>query len=500
MEGRAAGTAAFVATVTLALMWWGPWRAPPRPSHLVVISIDTLRADALGAYGNTEVSSPTIDRLADEGLLFEQHISAAPTTLASHTSLFTGTHPHTHGIPRNDYLVPESNRMLAEIFVEQGYQTAAFIGAIPIAEHSLVLQGFEHIDERFDRHRDHGVVDQTQRDAPDVTDSVLGWLTEREDDRPLMLFVHYFDVHAPYISPPEFLSRYDVDPDLEGAGTMEHLARVRRMLRNHKPEATEHAHQLRQRYLAGVTWVDTELQRLVDGLAEQGILDDALLVVTSDHGETFTSHEEIFDHGATVYDETIHTPLILRFPASWRAGTRIGHVVSSIDVLPTVLELFDIPLEETIEGISQLGALRGDWFPRLDRPVFAEATKPHSRKKTDWLNDPMRKAIRTSSHKLILSPSQGATTELYDLAADPDEATDLAEQQPALSATLLEQLERWRASAKPKRSKRASSARVRAELAALGYIEALEDDPDDGEGGPEHSPDDEAVDPAEEER
>jgi arylsulfatase A-like enzyme len=437
-------------------------RVHPDATHLVIVSIDTLRADALGTYGNPVVRSPAIDAFASEAVVFEHHISSAPTTLASHTALFTGTAPHTHGVPRNDYIVPDSNRMLPELLVAHGWSTAAFLGAVPIASHSNWTQGFEHVDEDFDRHRDHGVVSQTQRDGVDVTNATLSWLDARDDDRPLFLFVHYFDVHAPYEPPAEFREGYEIDPSIPKAGTMRHLDKVRRMRPG--PTRDKHVRTLENLYLAGVTWTDAEVGRLLDGLRTRGILDDAVVILTSDHGETYAAHEEVFNHGATVYDETIRTPFIVRFPGGWRGGSRVSEVVSNIDVTPTLLDLWDLP-REPVEGRSVRTLLSGQegWTPR---PAFAEATKPHVGKQAGWHNDPMDKAIRTETAKLILSPRRADRVERFDLVADPAEANPLPSD-PALRS----QLDAWRAQADPKPASRDSSARRTAELSALGYVE-----------------------------
>lgn len=468
------GRSAVVATVLAALCgcsWLAPSEPPAdRAEHVVIVSIDTLRADVLGTYGG-RAKTPRIDAVAGDAVVFETHITAAPTTLASHTSLFTGTHPHTHGIPRNDYIVPEEHLMLPEAFAEAGFQTAAFLGAVPIGSHSEFTQGFEHIDEHFDRHRKQGEVEQTQRDAPAVTDAVLAWLDAgRDADRPMFLFVHYFDVHAPYVAPPKYRALYDLDKARAYQGTMGHLKKVRAWLARGLPKGKTEAAVLKELYLSGVSWVDFELGRMLDGLDAAGLLDDTLLIITSDHGETFDSHEETFDHGYSVYDETVRTPLILRFPKGEHAGERVSRAVSNVDIVPTLLEVFGLSWSSDIEGRSLIPVIEGDPDKGGPRPVFSEATKSKVQASEGWTNGPMDKAVRTDSAKLIVRPALDDAQEVYDLSADPGEVTNLAGRDDAREAELRSELDAWRAEANPAATHRDSSARRKAELQALGYL------------------------------
>jgi choline-sulfatase len=460
---------------------------PPPPRHVVLISIDTLRADHLGAYGHPRAVTPHLDALAAQSVLFENHLSAAPTTLASHTALFTGNHPHNHGVPRNDYIVSDDNQMLPEILAAHGYQTAAFLGAIPLASHSGFTQGFEVLDEQFDLHRKSDGVAQTMRSGADVTDAVLAWVAGREDERPLFLFAHYFDVHSPYLPPPEHLAHYNADPSIEGAGSMKHISRTRTMLTRKAPQAKQHSDTLKERYLGGVTHADHQVGRLLDGLAAAGLLEDALIIVTSDHGEAFDAHEELWDHGETVFDETVHTPLIVRFPQQWGAGTRIPDVVSNVDVAPTLLELLGLPAPSA-DGSSLTPLLRGDALAHHRDPVYSEATKPHIKRQAGWQNAPMQKSVRVGRHKLVYDPNSDRMR-LYDVEADPEELNDLSEQEPALTRQLRSQLDAWRWSGRPLPSERESSQRVQAELAALGYV-AEDAPPAEGEQEEDPTPED----------
>jgi arylsulfatase A-like enzyme len=466
---------------------------PPTPRHVVIISLDTTRADALGPWRGPDAHTPAIDALAADAVTFDWHYSAAPTTLASHTTLMTGRWPQSHGVPRNDYAVHEDNVFLAELLRDEGWRTAAFLGAIPLAVHSGFPQGFDHVDENFTLHRTADDVAQTERRGAEVTAAALAWLDTNPvaDGDQLFLFVHYFDAHAPYTSGPEALAAHGLSEPDNAYGTLEAVMRLRRMLRGRDPKALALAGTMERLYRAGVTEADAAVGALFAGLRERGVYDDALIIVTADHGETFATHDEVFDHGETVFDETVHTPLIVRFPGGWSGGERITERVANLDVFPTVLELLglaDPPAEgpAAIDGLSLLPLVRDDLLRGSRPPAFVEATKPHVKDKERWQNAGMRKAIVTDEGKLHLDPRK-ATVALYDLSADPGELTDLAPAQPDLTAALRAQLVAWTQSAHPLPSGRISSARVKAELAALGYLEANE--PAEGEA-PDEADDD----------
>ncbi len=443
--------------------------AKDAPRHVILVSLDTLRADQTGPYGNTQVRTPTLDALAAEGVVFEQHISAAPTTLASHTALFTGRYSHHHGVPRNDYLVNDDNLMLPEWLRLADFHTGAFLGAMPLASHSGFTQGFDHLDERFTLHRSEGVVGQTSRVGNEVTDAALKWMARQDKNERTFLFVHYFDVHAPYIPPEPWyantLAAFEGAP--KDAGSMGHIQRVRRAVG--KGKGARGTELLTALYRAGIEYTDHELGRLFAGLTEQGWMDDAVVIVTSDHGETFSSRTEKWDHGATVFDDTIRTPLIVRLPGKEHAGTRVSVPVSNVDVVPSLAELLGLPAPERVDGTSFLPALTGEAFDR--GPVFAEATKPHTEvPKGTWVNAKMDKAVREGSHKLIFKP-KAERSWVYDLAADPGERDPVeAENSPAGQA-LDQAMDRFVQSADPLPSKKQSNARVQAELEALGYVE-----------------------------
>lgn len=460
------------ATVALAVTWWWLPQPVPVPRNVVVISLDTTRADALGAWGHPDAHTPALDALAQQSVRFARAYTSSPTTLASHTSLFTGNVAHTHGVPRNDHGVSPDNVLLAERLAEAGFDTAAFLGAMPLAAHSGFPQGFAHVDADFSHHRAEGA-GQTERPGAEVTDAALAWLRGRTDDAPLFLFVHYFDAHAPYDPPADL--REALVPDLadEKLGAVKQLQRLP-LLKRRDPEAFPAlAAKLERLYRAGVAEVDRQVGRLITGLDDAGLLEDALVIVVADHGETFATHDELFDHGETVYDETTHVPMLLRLPGAAQAGRVVEAPVGLVDLVPTLVDWLELPSEdERFDGYSFFDALhqRGNW--QRPGPLFLEATKPHLEGAVGWQNDALDKAVVDGAWKYLLRPRRKAEA-LYDLGRDPDEQHDALQDAPDRARPLKAALQAWRKEADPLPSPLISDARVQAELAALGYTDGV---------------------------
>lgn len=470
--------------------------------HVLLISLDTLRADHLGCYGHEYVQTPTLDRLAQEGVLFERCMSSAPTTLASHTSIFTGVYPHTHGVPRNGYLVNDENQMLAELLRDQGFRTAGFAGAAPLAEEVNFHQGFDEYDASFSV--TEGLrAGLFQRPANEVTDAALDWLAGRDSsaDERFFLFLHYYDIHAPYVFPAPFAGMYSKD-GLSVDASMDGLNALRQKLnwegrepgqpgkapedgfggrlRERDGPGLAKARRMAAEYAAGVTFTDHHLGRLFEGMRASGVLDETLVIVTADHGETHFEHANTFDHGATVFDSVSHVPWILRLPEARQAGRRVGTVVSNIDILPTLMSLLEFPVPSEVEGFDLTDELEGRAVNRP--PVFSEATKPFNGPRFNsnklWLNQGKFQAVRTASHKYMLRlPDQKFG--LYDLRADPTEQSNLlqaaGEFDDALHTELDGALRAWRMEASPLSATESRSEAQLDALDALGYTGADEE-------------------------
>ncbi len=429
---------------------------PDRPArHVVFISLDTARPDHFGFYGSTEVQTPNLNKLASESIVLDNFMTVAPTTLASHTSLFSGKYPHSHGTPRNGFRVNDENVMLAEILQEAGFSTAGFIGAFPLASQFGIAQGFDHWDEEFERFE--GVDDRllNERTADSVTDAVIQYLDKADLGRKQFLFVHYFDPHAPYEAPPPYDAMYEP----QGRdGLRDWLSLVRdchrlSATRTRPPEELlEEARRMARQYGAEVSYTDSQVGRLLAYLRERGILEEGLLVVTSDHGESFWEHGECFDHGWGTYDSTMRIVGLIRLPGAAGAGTRVPGLLANIDILPTVLNYLGIAVPQAIDGKAMdLGSAP----PQAPGgPRFGQATKPWQSVETEprWYNLRKSRCMRQGKFKLIQVPTAG-TEHLYDLSRDPIESVNLL-QIPDLDldsvvGPMRRKLETWAASADP---------------------------------------------------
>ena len=427
-----------------------------RPArHVVFISLDTTRPDHFGFYGSPGVLTPNLDKLASESIVLDDFMTVAPTTLASHASLFTGKYPHSHGTPRNGFVVNDENVLLAELLQEAGFSTAGFVGAFPLASQFGIAQGFDDWDEGFERFEGVDDVLVNERTAGSVTDAVIQYLEQVDLSRNQFLFVHYFDPHAPYESP----SPYDTLYDPRGReGLRDWLSLVRDCHRlsatreQPPPELLEEARRMAAQYAAEVTYTDVQVGRLLADLRERGILDEALLVVTSDHGESFWEHGECFDHGWGTYDSSMRIVGLIRLPGAVGAGTRVPELVANIDILPTVLNYLGIPVPETVDGkMMDLESVP----PQVPGgPRFGQATKPWQSVETDprWHNLRKSRCIRQGKFKLIQVPAAG-TEHLYDLSRDPIESANLLEipdlDVDSVAGPMRKKLETWAASADP---------------------------------------------------
>ncbi len=322
--------------------------------HLMVVSIDTLRPDRLGAYGYDRPSSPTLDELAASGVLFENASTVAPWTLPSHASLVTGLYPRHHGAKRHVEALAEEVATLAERLRDAGFQTSAVVN-------SKFLDKKYRFDRGFD---DFAFLKPTHDpEAPSsVVDRSLDWLENRGEGR-FFLLVHDYDVHSSYGALPrhhDLLVRpYEGFVD----GSAAQLRSVRRGEMSLGPDDLRHLIDL---YVAGIRQLDDELGRLIQGLKDLGVYQDTLVVVVSDHGEEFLEHGGVL-HGRTQYEEMLRIPMIMRGPGL-PAGLRVRSPVSLVDVFPTALSLLGLPGTDELDGIDLGTSLRS-------RGPYPSATK-----------------------------------------------------------------------------------------------------------------------------
>ncbi len=403
-----------------------------RPSDLnvVVITLDTTRADRIGAYGYREIETPNLDRLAREGVLFEQASSAAPLTLPAHSSIFTGRFPPEHGVRDNGgFFLDPRELTLAEVLGARGFRTGGFVGAYVLDSKWGINQGFDTYFDDFDLSKYKAIsLGAIQRPGNEVVDHALQWLGQ-DATKPFFCWMHLYDPHAPYAPPEPYKSRYPGRP-----------------------------------YLGEIAFVDAQVGRVLSYLDAHALLDRTIVVVMGDHGESLGDHGEA-SHGFFIYESVLRVPFIVRAPFSATlGGRRVADVVRSVDVMPTVLDLLGIAAPKDLEGTSVVKLMTGA-TQELALETYSEALYPLHH--FGWSD---LRAIRSGRYKLIAAPRP----ELYDLVTDAGESHDLFAQREALGRRMLDRLrERERSFGRREGAEKQTievDPDARARLAALGYV------------------------------
>ncbi len=472
----------------------------PAATQVIIISMDTTRADWFGCYGHPWIQTPNIDRLAQDSLVFERCYTPIPETLPAHLSLLTGLYPHTHGIARNGQVVHKDVETLGHVLGAQGYTTAGFISAMPLMANTGINRGFMHFEEDFaDPGDTASAEDKLTRPAKYMTEAVIRYLDTIDSAAPLFLFVHYYDPHLSYRAPQEFVDRYASVP-FDPAQVTAHLAFPNPGQYIPKPFSGPKMPNGLRGYAAELTYTDEHIGVLLDDLKQRGIYDDAIIVLTADHGESLWDQPPYFHHAMTLFDSTLHIPAIVKLPKSAHAGTRVATPVSLLDWAPSILEALGLPILDGTEGRA-LDLLHG---ARDLAPVthYAEGSRPYNA--TDpsrpWLNALMEKSITEGDYRLILRPylagyAAGAfkpdpfdpvppprgEVGLYNIKNDPRGLVNLLDGPEAdakygeLVRQLRSKLDAWIASAKPMPVTRTQldgpSDDTKEKLKALGYAQ-----------------------------
>src|SRR5262245_18009229 len=407
----------------------------PAGKSIVVITLDTTRSDHLGCYGYPLPTSPNIDALAQQGVLFEQAYAPMPQTLPSHSTLFTGLPPRAHQALENAHVLVQGIGTLAETLAARDYETAAFIGSRVLAKGTGIERGFTVFDEPppgVQRDIQHEV----ERSATAVTDSALSWALARHfAAKPFLLWAHYYDAHGPYEPREQRIPVEAVEP----------LVRKHSEFQGLTADALKDTESIWYGYDNELAAMDAQVGRLLKGLRQRKMLDDAILVVVGDHGEGLMEHGEK-SHGTTLFQELMLVPLIVVLPDGSHAGTRVKALVQMQDLLPTILDLAGLAgAGGDLPGTDLATSLRAGSEPAA-RPVFFE--RPY------YIPQGIR-AGRTLSHgwgvgemagvidghdMLIRLPpdpqTKAVVSQLYDLSADPDELHDVAAEHPQTVARL----------------------------------------------------------------
>ena len=395
--------------------------------NVLIVTIDTLRADRLGCYGHTGAETPTIDALARSGLLFEQATTVSPITLPSHASIFTGLAVPNHGVRHNGFFKLDlGSTTLAERFSASGYDTAAFISSFVLDRRYGLNQGFADYDDRFEWANDPGSGDYAERPAEAVTARATNWLRARADaqrENPFFAWVHYFDPHGPYEPPAPFAESFSAVP-----------------------------------YDGEIAYVDHELGRVMDTLRELGSLDDTLILITSDHGEGLGEHNEA-THADLIYDSTMRVPWILSNPRLFPDGKLVrDRLAATIDIVPTIAALTGLELGTPVDGVDITAV------PVPGRTVYLETLAPL----LDYGWAPLH-GLRRIDGKFIHAPQP----EYYDLITDPGERNNIYEGRKdagGLRAELSGLLAGWPDAFEVAGVRKELTQEELERLAALGYV------------------------------
>ena len=396
--------------------------------NLLVVTLDTTRADRIGAYGFGGVETPVIDRLARERVLFEQTMAAAPLTLPAHSSIFTSEFPPEHGVRDNGgFFLAPSKVTLATMLKKDGFATGAVVAAYVLDGKWGLNQGFDSYVDDFELPMGRGFgLGEVRRPGNEVVDRALPWL-EKVKGRRFFAWLHFYDPHSPYDPPEPFKSRYAEHP-----------------------------------YLGAIAFTDLQVGRVIAFLERNGLLDRTVVAVIGDHGEGLNQHDE-GTHGFFVYESTVRVPFIIRAPFETMRGRRVADPVRSVDLLPTALDLLGIVAPKGLAGVS-LAPLMTGAKTTLDLEGYAEALYPLHH--FGWSE---LRAWRAGQYKVIDAPRP----ELYDLGKDPYETTNLYGERRAIADGMIARLrarEKDATSRAPAQPAPDVDPEARARLAALGYV------------------------------
>jgi arylsulfatase A-like enzyme/Tfp pilus assembly protein PilF len=431
MRRKAAGTAILTASLILALRSPSETSAPASGLNLLVITLDTTRADVIGLYGNKNNVSPNIDELGQSGVVFKECYTPVPLTLPAHCSLFTGRYPIGHNVRNNGtYVLTKDELTMAEIFGEQGFQTAAVVSSFTVGSKFGLAQGFDTYDEDFES--DRAILNfAAEIPANRVYEKFVRWLDGRAGQK-FFAWVHFYDPHAPYVSHGEAGDNTGFSPW--------------------------------SLYEGEVRFMDTYIGKIVEALRSKNSYENTVIVIVGDHGEAFGEHKER-GHGIFCYEESLRVPLIIHSPGVFNTPKTVTARVSLADIMPTLLELYKLKTPSLVQGRSFLKLIKDDG-EKQRRTVYFESL--FGQEEFNWA--PLT-GIIDGSQKFISLPEP----ELYDLDNDHRETLNLSRANPDASRALdkkLEQFIRQHAATKIASRRDLSQGDVE-KLKALGYISSF---------------------------
>jgi arylsulfatase A-like enzyme/cytochrome c-type biogenesis protein CcmH/NrfG len=406
----------------LFFLWFCSFVSAADQRNLVLITIDTLRADYVSCNGSTKVQTPNIDRLANGGVNFQRVRTAVPLTLPAHTSILTALYPPAHGVRDNGtYVLAQDRLTLAEVLKQHGYTTAAFVGSFILDHRFGLAQGFDVYDDRITQDPSQLENLDAERNATAVDAAFAKWLDTYEQKAPVFLWIHLYDPHAPYVPPEPYRTRYQ-----------------------------------QNLYAGEIAYADEIVGKIVQQLQTRKLIDNSIIALVGDHGEALGEHEET-THSVLIYNSTLDVPMLIYAPGVVKPGIKIGSLSRTIDLAPTLLETLNIS-DKLGEGIS--------WSSVIEQkgnlpPVFAYSESLYAKFNLGWSE---LRGIETEKYHYILSPKP----ELYDTQKDPAELNNLAKSLPAVARDLRQKLESLPHPAETR--SQPLDEETREKLSSLGYI------------------------------
>jgi arylsulfatase A-like enzyme len=442
--------------------------------NLFLITIDTLRTDHLHAYGYHRETSPTLDRLSQEGVLFENASTVSTRTTQSLAAMITGRYPQTIGVRALHEKLKANEVTLAEILKQHGYHTGMVISNA-IVRNSNIEQGF-----------DFSIITPKRELALKSNELFLSWL-KKNKNQPVFGWIHYEDPHIPYRAPEEFRNRFD--PDYRGIyeekfsfsifpnyiQEADRTSFKAKLIFNHVRLSPKDLRRIQALYDAEIAYTDMAIAKLLEEMKSLGVMDNTLVVISSDHGESLVEHQYFFEHGDFVYEATMKVPLIFHWPSKILPGQRFNQSVRTIDILPTILSLLDIPDPPAgCEGKNLAGVVLGEEVIG-NLPVYTESGESfflqhNPRRYIQGVRGKIR-ALREGKWKLIFTPTESeAILELYNLNTDPSETQNLVEKEPKRARKMAQNIQDWMKKGEyhiiPPRTKK-----TRKHLLSLGYLQ-----------------------------
>ena len=478
-------------------------RKNPQIPNILLIVLDTVRADHLSCYGYSRETTPFLDSLAAEGTRYTQAISPAIWTLPTHVSLHTGLYPSSHGTDSSHQKMDTQSPSLAELLAHNGYETAGFAAAGWLSEMTRFPRGFETFcgpaeltsQTAFTPSARNKLLRVIQKfwagpdsdsEFPDkkaqiINRSVMSWLENRDEKRPFFAFINFFEAHSPYLPPPPYHTRF-LDPE-EWAYARTISQRQTRYYDGDFELSSEDFRMLKDLYDGELSYLDHRIGELFGFLKKKDILDDTLCIITADHGENL-GEKNHFGHRYCLYNTLIHVPLLIRYPEIFPAGHVEDTLVQSLDIFPTVMELA-LPdharRQSSDAAILVPSALKTRKHPfavseKLVSGVAAQDIDPDHARYAERQHSKHYMAIIRDSHKLIWV--RDGLNELYDLSRDPTEERNLIHDCPEKAEELLALIKNWKEEhqSQPKEDysvleEQSENSQIIRELKALGYLD-----------------------------